>query len=294
MSSELKYLLFLGCAIPYRVSSYEISTRKVFEKLGIQLFEMPEFNCCGLPLDPIDHNMMLLLAAKNLCIAEQQNMNIVALCPGCAGTLRKVNKMLKKDKEMRNHVNAYLKDLGLEFKGTIEVKHLIQALTEDYGLEKLKNAVKKPLTGLKVAKHLGCHVMRPAKQVEVGDPENPEIFKNLIEVTGAMCLDYLDETQCCGAPIAGVNDKIPLQLSGTKLLHIKAVGAQALITVCPFCHMMFDTNQMRIEKLFNETFGIPVIHYTQLLGLALGIEPDELAFKELRVDPSKILSQLTK
>lgn len=293
MATELKYLLFLGCAIPYRVSSYEISTRKVFSKLGIQLHEMPEFNCCGLPLDPVNHDMMLALAARNLCLAEQKGMNIVALCPGCAGTLRKVNKLLKEDKEMRNHVNALLKDVGLEFKGTIEAKHLAQALAEDYGLERLKDAVTNPLTNLKVAQHLGCHVMRPAKAVDVGDPENPELFKKLIEATGATCLEYIDETQCCGAPIAGVNDKIPLQLSGTKLTHVKAVGAQALITVCPFCHMMFDTNQMRIEKLFNETFRIPVVHYTQLLGLALGIAPEELAFKELRVDSSQLLASAT-
>jgi len=289
---ELKYLLFLGCAIPYRVSAYEISARKVAEKLGIELVEMPEYNCCGLPMDPISHDIMLTLAARNLCVAEKQGLSIMTLCPGCAGTLRKVNKMLKEDKKLKELVNVYLKETGLEYKGTIEVKHLIQVLAEDVGFEKIKAAVQKPLNPLKVAEHNGCHVMRPVKYIGFDDPENPVMLKKLIEATGAQCLDYMDETECCGAPIAGVNEKIPLQLTRDKLSHIKDVGAQAMITVCPFCHMMFDTNQSRIERMFNETFRLPVLHYPQLLGLAMGFSPEELALKELRVDASKLVSTL--
>jgi len=290
--AELKYLLFLGCAIPYRVSAYEISTRKVAEKLGIELVEMPEYNCCGLPMDPISHDIMLTLAARNLCVAEKQGLNIMTLCPGCAGTLRKVNKMLKEDKKLKELVNGYLKETGLEFKGTIEVKHLIQVLAEDVGFEKIKGAVQKPLNPLKVAEHNGCHVLRPVKYIGFDDPENPVMLKKLIEATGAQCLDYMDETECCGAPIIGVNEKIPLQLARDKLTHIKDVGAQAMVTVCPFCHMMFDTNQSRIERMFNETFGLPVLHYPQLLGLAMGFSPEELALKELRVDASKLVGTL--
>ena len=290
--AELKYLLFLGCAIPYRVSAYEISTRKVAEKLGIQLVDMPEYNCCGLPMDPVSHDIMLALAARNLCVAEKQGLNIMTLCPGCAGTLRKVNKMLKEDKKLKELVNGYLKETGLEFKGTIEVKHLIQVLAEDVGFEKIKGAVRKPLNPLKVAEHNGCHVLRPVKYVGFDDPENPVMLKKLIEATGAKCLDYMDETECCGAPIIGVNEKIPLQLARDKLSHIKDVGAQAMVTVCPFCHMMFDTNQSRIERMFNETFGLPVLHYPQLLGLAMGFSPEELALKELRVDALKLVSTL--
>ena len=289
---ELKYLLFLGCVIPYRISSYEISARKVLEKLGVELAEMPEFNCCGLPLDPVNHDMMLTLAARNLCLAEQQNLNIIALCNGCFGVLNEVNKMLKEDKKLKEKVNGYLKEIGMEFMGTITVKHLIHVLAEDIGLEKIKETVKKPLNPLRVAQHTGCHVVRPAKYVGFDDPENPTILKNLIEVTGAKCLDYMDETECCGAPIIGVNAEIPLQLAREKLDHIRAVGAQAMITVCPFCHMMFDLNQPRIERAFNEKFGIPVLHYPQLLGLAMGIAPEELALKDLRVDASKLVNLL--
>jgi heterodisulfide reductase subunit B len=173
--------------------------------------------------------------------------------------------------------------------GKIRVRHLIQALSEDIGFDKIKELIVKPLTGLNVAEHNGCHILRPTKYIGFDDPENPVILKKLIEATGTECLDYLYETDCCGAPIVGVNDKIPLHLAGDKLRNVKAVHAEALITVCPFCHMMFDINQPRIERLLNEKFGIPVLHYPQLLGLAMGLTPEELALDELRVDAKNIL-----
>jgi len=290
--AELKYLMFLGCAIPYRVSAYEISARKVLQKLGVEVVEMPEFNCCGLPLDPVSHETMLVLAARNLAMAEQKALNIMALCPGCAGTLKKVSKMLKEEKALREEINKHLKEAGLEFKGTVKAKHIMQVLTEDVGLDIIKKAVVKPLTMIKVAEHNGCHILRPKEYIGFDDPEDPQTLKTLIEATGATCLDYLDETECCGAPSVGVNDKIALQLARDKLNHIKKVEAQALITICPFCHIMYDTNELRIEKMFNEVYGIPVLHYPQLLGLAMGLSPEELAFNELRVDCSKILGQV--
>ena len=289
----LKYLLFLGCVIPYRVASYEISARKVLSKLGVELVEMPEFNCCGLPIDSVNHDAMLTLAVRNLCLAEQQGLDVLTLCPGCAGALRKANMTLQGDKKLKERINGYLKEVGLEFKGgKIKVRHLIQVLVEDVGLDKIKEAVVKPLADLKVTEHNGCHVLRPTKYIGFDDPENPVLLKMLIEATGAECLDYMYETDCCGAPMVGVNDKIPLYLAGDKLRNVKAVDAQALITVCPLCHMMFDINQTRIEQLLSEKFGIPVLHYPQLLGLAMGFTPKELAIDELRVDATKILNTI--
>ena len=290
--AENKYLMFLGCAIPYRVSAFEVSARKVLGKLGVELVEMPEFNCCGLPLDPVSHEMMLILAARNLALAEREGLNIITLCPGCAGTLKKVNRMLKEDEVLRDETNAHLKDAGLQFKGTQNAKHFMQVMIEDVGLKRIKDSVVKPLTTLKVAEHNGCHILRPKKFIGFDDPEDPKTLKTLIEATGATCLDYLDETECCGAPSVGVSDKIALQLARDKLNHIKAVGAEAMVTICPFCHIMYDTNELRIEKMFSEVYGIPVLHYPQLLGLAMGLKPDELAFNELRVDVSKVLSKV--
>ncbi|PVX23142.1 MAG: disulfide reductase [Candidatus Bathyarchaeum sp.] len=286
-----KYLMFLGCVIPYRMPSYEVSARKVLERLGVELVEMPEFNCCGLPIDSVEHDAMLVLAARNLCLAEQKGLDILTLCPGCAGTLRKVNKSLVADKKLKERINGMLKEVGMHFEGgKIRVRHLIQVLSEDIGMDKIKEAVTKPLVDLKVAEHNGCHILRPTKYIGFDDPENPVILKKLIEATGAECLDYMYETDCCGAPIIGVNDQIPLHLAGDKLRNIKAVNAQALITVCPFCHMMFDINQPRIERLLSEKFGIPVLHYPQLLGLAMGMSAKELALDELRVDAGKLFN----
>ena len=287
-----KYLIFLGCVIPYRLSSYEISARKVLQALGVELVEMPEYNCCGFPMDPIDHDTMLTLAARNLCVAEREGLNILTLCNGCFGTLHMANKTLKEDKEEREKINGYLKEFGMEFKGTIEVKHLVHVLVEDVGFEKIKNAVKKPLTNLRVAQHTGCHIVRPKKIIGKDDPEDPKLLKQLIALTGAKCLDYMDEAECCGNPIIGVNEAIPFQMAKEKLDHIMAVGAQALITVCPFCHMMYDLNQPRIERTFNTKIGIPVLHYPQLLGLAMGFSPEELAINELRVKPTQLLEQI--
>jgi heterodisulfide reductase subunit B len=290
--AENKYLMFLGCAIPYRVAAFEISARKILGKLGIELVEMPEFNCCGLPLDPVSHEMMLILAARNLAMAEQKGLNIITLCPGCAGTLKKVNKMLKEDKALRDEINHHLKEAGLEFKGTVDAKHFMQVLIENVGLEKIKDSVVKPLTMLKVAEHNGCHILRPKEFIGFDDPEDPKTLKTLIEATGATCLDYMDETECCGAPSVGVSDKVALELARDKLKHIKSVEAQALVTICPFCHIMYDTNELRIEKTFNEVYGIPILHYPQLLGLAMGMKADELALGELRVDVSKLVKQV--
>ncbi|UCH31131.1 MAG: CoB--CoM heterodisulfide reductase iron-sulfur subunit B family protein [Candidatus Bathyarchaeota archaeon] len=288
MAEKDKYLIFLGCLIPYRVAAYEISTRRILQKLDVELVEMPEFNCCGLPMDPVDHKMMLIMAARNLAVAEQQCSDILTLCSGCSGTLRKVNKAVKENKKLWRSINTNLNKAGLKVEGSIEVKHLVQVLIEDLGLERIKDSIVNPLTTLKVAEHSGCHILRPKESAGFDDPEDPKMLKSLIEITGAKCLDYMNESECCGAPSSGINDKIALQLTKDKLNHIKSVGAQALITICPFCHMMYDTNQGRIEKMFRENYGIPILHYPQLLGLAMGFSPVDLAFGDLRVDASNI------
>ncbi|MEM2341436.1 MAG: CoB--CoM heterodisulfide reductase iron-sulfur subunit B family protein [Candidatus Bathyarchaeia archaeon] len=294
MGVEYKYIIYLGCAIPYRVSSYEVSARKVLDKLGVNLVEMPEFNCCGLPLEPISHELTFMLSARNLAIAEQLGLNILTLCPGCAGTLKKTNRVLKENKTLREKVNKHLGETGLEFKGSIDVKHISQVLIEDIGLDKIKRSIVRPLKTLRVAEHSGCHLSRPKKYINFEDPENPKVLRTLIEVTGAKCVEYLGETECCGSTIVAIDDKISLSLVKEKLLHVKEAGAEALITICPACHIMYDANQIRAERMFGEKYGIPVLHYTQLLGLAMGMRPDELGFDELRVNPSGILERILK
>jgi heterodisulfide reductase subunit B len=290
--AEPEYLFFLGCLIPYRLASYEVSARKVLAKLGLKLVEMPEFNCCGFPVAPVNFELALSLAARNLCLAEQRNMNILTLCNGCFGTLNEANIILKEDKPLRDKVNGYLKQLNTEFKGTTSVKHLVHVLTEDFGEAKLKEHVKNPLSGLRVAQHTGCHLLRPSRRVGHGDnPEDPKALRRLIGLTGAECVDYVDEAECCGNTIIGVDEGVAFQMAKEKLDHVKASGAQALVTVCPSCHMMYDFNQPRIEKAFSVSYELPVLHYTQMLGLALGFKPEELGINELRIKPTFLPSQ---
>lgn len=287
-----EYLIFLGCVIPYRLQSYEASARRILEALDVKLVEMPSFNCCGYPVDPINHELASSLAARNLCLAENLEMDILTLCNGCFSQLNKTNRMLKEDKSFREKTNKTLGEIGMEFKGSIEVKHLVHVLIEDVGIEKIRKAVKKNLKNVQVAQHSGCHLIRPSKYASRGGVGGMEMLKDLIKATGAECLDYEDEDECCGNPIIGVNEEIPFQLAREKLVHIRAVGAQALITVCPFCHIMYDLNQPRIERKFGLRLGIPVLHYPQLLGLAIGLQPDELALNELRVKPDELLKQI--
>ncbi len=291
-TGKKEYAFFIGCVTPYREASYEIATRLVFKALDIKLVEMEGANCCGLPVDPMNHEMALALAARDITIAEEMGLNIMTLCSGCGSVLTETNKHLKEDRETRERVNGYLKEIGREFKGTIEVRHLARALVEDVGLETVKGFIKRPLNGLKVAGHYGCHVLRPSKYLQFDNSEEPTFLRNLIELTGAVNVGYVDERDCCGAMVLGVNRDVPMNLIRNKILRIKEAGAKSLITVCPSCHFMFDSNQPIVEKMFAETYGLPVLHYPQLLGLAMGFSPKELAMDELKVNPEEILKTI--
>jgi len=290
----MKFLLYLGCLIPYRELSYEISARKVAPELGIEFVEMPDFCCCGFPVEAISHEAALLLAARNLAVAEREGLDIITLCNGCAATLHHANLELREKPELRAWVNEVLADVDLEYKGRVEVKHLVKVLVEDIGIEKIKEKVVNPLENLVVAQHTGCHLVRPREVMQLDDPDNPKVLKELIEATGARCVSYPDEGQCCGGPIMGVDFQHAIKLVGDKLERIKKTGAQALVTVCPDCHFMYDFNQPVAEKQLNKQFGIPVLHYTQLLGLAMGMDPKELAVDMLRVKADKLLESLKK
>ena len=225
---EQKFALFLGCMIPFREASYEVSARKVINALGIELCEMQDANCCGLPLDPANHEMAFLLATRNLCIAEKMGLKIMTLCNGCTGFLKKTDKKLKESRELRKETNEKLSAIGMEFQGKTEVKHIANVFTEDIGLDKLRTYVKKPLDGIAVAPYAGCHIFRPSKAMGVPDPLNPQILSHLIEVTGAKPVEYVDQFQCCGASEGSIDNKIPLHLARGKLKNAKAAGADIM------------------------------------------------------------------
>lgn len=283
------YAFFLGCTVPTRNFGYELSTRKVCEVLGIELVDLPRFICCGTPLENISKKASICMAAYNLALAEEKDLDILAICNGCINSLKKANFLLKKDEDLRAEVNKVLSKIGKEYKGKIEVKHLIQVLYEDIGIEKIKSMIKKPLK-LKVASHTGCHLVKPSYAMKFDDPEQPKVLDELIEITGAKSIDYMYKNMCCGQPIRGVNDEVSLKIAKEKLSHVKEANADCMVTICPACNMQYDLGQLEIKSKFKEEYNIPVLHYPELLGLALGIDEKELGILTThKVKADKIL-----
>lgn len=279
----LRYMLFTGCTVPARLNAYELATRKVAKALNLELVAMEGATCCGFPIEALNKKAALALAARNICIAEQQGLGIIALCPGCASTLIKANKLLKENVEVLEEINGVLASVNMEFQGKTEVKHLIQVLYEDVGLKKIEDAVERPLEGLNVATHTGCHLLRPSKPLNIDDPEFPSILDKLVECTSAKSVRYRGKNHCCGSPILNMDRDLALRVGKAKLDEIERVGSHMLVTVCPFCHIMFDSCQTEIEKKFGVQYKLPVFHYPQLLGLALGFGPKSLGLFDNRV-----------
>lgn len=279
----MKFALFLGCNIPARVMQYESASRAVLEKLNIEVVDLKEFNCCGYPLRNINFKAFVLLAARNLALAEQDGLDILTLCQCCFGSLKKADHLLKEDKLLRNEVNARLEREGLSYQGGIEVKHLLQVLYHDVGIAAIQKEVKRMYEGLQIAAHYGCHILRPHQVVQFDDPVSPTLFDQLIEITGAHSIYWPERLECCGAPLCGINDELSLDLSKKKLESGRQLGAAYVCVACPYCHLQFDTVQerMRAEKRLGDR--LPSILYPQLLGLCMGIDGKSLGLEMNRI-----------
>lgn len=294
--SEAKYALFLGCTVPVRGFNYELSARRVADKVGLELVDCAEFACCGFPVEAVHHQTSLALAARNLAIAEQEGKDIITLCSACTGHMTKTMKHLTspEGKEELDKVNEGLDKIGKEFKGNVKVKHFARALLEDVGLEKIQGLIEKPLDALAIAPHYGCHYIKPSDIFDgFDDPIYPKSLDDLIEVTGATSVQYKDKLQCCGGGILAVNEEAPTKMVANKLGHIKAAGADAMTLLCPFCDIMFDEFQPTIEEKFSAEYNIPVLYYPQLLGLGLGLDPKkDLAVNKNQVKVKPLLAKL--
>jgi len=287
------YALFLGCTIPARQPNYELSARKALAKLGIKLVDLDNLTCCcPPPVQSVDLETSLAVAAYNICLAEEANLDLIALCSGCFESLAMANAMLKADRELKAKINGILGQAGKEFLGSIEVKHYLQVLMEDVGIDRLKKSVSKPLSGLKVAAFYGCHALRPSELLKLDDPERPSILENLIETLGAESVEYRDKLKCCGGLLRGYSDDLALDLAREKLANTSKAGADCIATLCPFCFVALDIGQIQVRSQFNETYDMPVLHYSELLALALGIDPGELALRTHKVKTDKVISKI--
>jgi len=225
----MKYAFFLGCLIPAREPQYESSVRKIAPELGIELVEMEGANCCApFSIQSMDYASWLSLAARNLCIAEQMGLNVLTLCNDCYESLLATNTLLKENRELRDGVNAVLADAGLEFKGKTDVKIFSDALYEDVGVERVKDTVKKPFSGLRVAVQPGCHLTKP-KRMHFGQRTGITALDELVQATGAVSVPYERKEACCGGPLRGINDEVALSVAKRKLDSMKAAGVDAIV-----------------------------------------------------------------
>jgi len=288
------YALFLGCTIPARQPHYELSARKVLPKLGIELVDLENMTCCAPPpLQSIDLETSLAIAAYNVCLAEEADLSIVTLCTGCFESLAIANTMLKENEKLKERVNKILSSAGKEFKGTKDVKHYLQVLLSDVGLDRLKKETSKDLSKLKVASFSGCHALRPSHLLKFDDSERPRIFDSLIEALGSKSIWYRNKLKCCGGLLRGYADDVALAIAREKIVNTTKAGADCIVTLCPFCFLTLDLGQMLIKTTFHEEYNMPILHYTELLSLALGIDSKELAldFHKIRLD--KVLNKIS-
>lgn len=287
------YGLFLGCTIPARQPSYELSSRKALEILGVDLVDLDKTTCCAPPpIESMDTKTSLAIAAYNLSLAEEQELDIITLCNGCFQSLCKANALLKKEAHVRKELNEILEKAGRRFRGTQEVKHYLQVLTDDVGLLKIRSCITKPLKNLRVASFYGCHILRPSSLLEFDDSERPRILDELVEVTGAQSVPYKDKLKCCGGLLRGYADDLALEIAREKMVNISKANVDCVVTVCPFCFIALDMGQLQIKNKFNEEYQIPVLHYTELLCLALGIEPRDLALETHRVKVDVLIHKI--
>lgn len=290
----MKYALFLGCTIPIRSQNYEISARNVAKKLGMNLVDIDEFSCCGFPVKSTSTETALAIAARNLAIASENKLEICTLCNACTGVLTEANKHLSEDKELRKKINEDLKEYDKEYKPGVKIRHFDRILYEDIGLEKIKKSLSRDLKILRVSVHYGCHYLRP-KDIYDGfdDPENPKTLDDLIKITGAKLIDYKDKLDCCGGAILAVQEQTALKMAKIKLDNVTANKVDALVTQCPFCSIMYEDNRNKIETSFNVNYNsLPVLYYTQLLGLSLGLDKNELGFRLNKIKPTSFLEKV--
>ena len=286
----MKYAYFPGCVAKSAAPELYSSTAAIAEKLGIELTELTAASCCGAGVqDEQNPFLNVLLNARTFVQAQELNLDILTICSTCQGVMGDVKRQLNEDSGLLSRANEALDKIHLQYKGKVKVKHLAWALIEDYGLKNLESHVVKPLKGLKVAPFYGCYLLRPVEAVGFEDHEKPSSLESLITSLGGEPVRYGHEDKCCGFPVLFVQHKTALRMSGDCLVDAKKSGAQLMVTPCPLCHLSLDTFQKKAEKEARARIELPVLHFSQLVGLALGIETEKLGFSKHIVSVEKIL-----
>lgn len=273
----MNYSYFPGCSLKSTGIAYHTSFLAVCKKLGIVMEELPEWNCCGATMYmSVDEASARALSCKNLAMAEKLGRDLVAPCAACYGVLMKAEEYRWKYPSIGEAIDSGLKKIGLEFPGHVNVRHPLEILVFDYGLEKLKEQVVNPLQGLKVASYYGCRIVRPNALFD--DQHNPMTMDNLMSASGADAVQFPLKTKCCGGSLAGTMPEAGLQLCWILMKEMKKRGAEVVVTACPLCQFNMEVYQDKIKAAFPDGKDVcmPILYFTQLIGLALGIDPKDL------------------
>lgn len=283
----MKYAYFPGCSQESTALEYNHSLQAVVRRLeGVDLHEIPDWNCCGAtPAATIDPRLPHALAARNLAIAEEMGLDVVAPCAACYKNMNKAAHLLNADPNLRAQVNAALN--GHELHRAPAVRHPLDVIVNDVGLDSIP--VERRLHGLKVASYYGCLITRPEGGFD--DPEYPQSMDRLVEALGAEPVDWAYKTRCCGGAIYMTTESVSFGMSADILAHAKAAGANAVAVGCPFCQLLLDLYQSKLEALKKTQFDMPIFFFSQLMGLAMGLDRDGLGLRRLVVSPFRLLAE---
>jgi len=289
----MKYAYYPGCSLHSTAKEYDLSAKEVARELGIELVEVSDWICCGAtPAHITMHLLSLALPVKNLLQAKKMGSNeVVTCCAACFNRLKTANKAMENNLAHREKVREIT---GQDYKGEVGVRHYLDILVNTFGLENLSRKVNRKLDGLKVACYYGCLLTRPPAVTALDDLEDPHLMDDLMSSIGATPVKWPYKTECCGASFSLTKTDIVLKLSGDILQMACDEGAQVIVVACPLCQSNLDLRQSMINRKFKKNFNIPVLYFTQLVGLALGIEPRNLGLDKHIVNPLKLLDKLNK
>ncbi|MRI82991.1 MAG: heterodisulfide reductase subunit B [Nitratiruptor sp.] len=285
MSQALKYALYTGCTARESTPELLKSTLAVAKKLGIELVLLDEASCCGAShLQDFDDFLSLVLNARNICYAEQLELPMVTICNTCQLNTAMTKERLDSDPALRARVNEALSEVGLTYKGSVSVRHFLYALIEDYGLDRLKEHVVRPLSQLNIAPFYGCHNIRPSqlhhKMNQTHEsPYVPTSLDQLIEALEGKSVDYDHKNKCCGFHVDLQAPRTSNILTGNAIIDAFDNDADLMVTPCPLCHLNLDVKQKAALKTINREAKLPILHLPQLIGLALGCTPEELGLQ---------------
>jgi heterodisulfide reductase subunit B len=281
---------FPGCSLHGTSKEYDLSTQAVFKKLEIPLYEPEGWGCCGTtPTHSTDHYLSTVLPMKNIALMKGEGFSdITTPCPSCFLRMRVALKETQENEGLRKRLSSEIPDLP---SNGMKVEHLLNTVTEKVGYGQVASKVVRPLKNLKVVCYYGCIITRPPKITKVKDYEYPAQMDRLMGVLGMTPLDWSYKTRCCGVSLGITELPIALELSRKILKNAKSVGADAIVVACPLCHVNLDARQKQIEDEFKEAFRLPIIYFTQLMGLAFGLKTEELGLDKHFVDPRPVLGK---